>query len=105
MDLRGAWEVLGYDLDELICALKSYPTVEERVEAAERACRKAKKIAKGKMAKNHPDVNQDPDAVSRFRNIQKAMEVITGDTEQLRESMQAIESLEPRGDLVILIYK
>jgi len=86
MDLARAWWTLGQDPKALIESMAKLPTRRERLEAAEKALDRAKKLAKEVSSRNHPDKHPgDPGASAKFREVQEALQSIIHHTAVLRE--------------------
>jgi hypothetical protein len=106
MTLDAAWRVLGKDPNELVSSMRKLPDLDARLLAAEAACEDAKRLAKGVMGKNHPDVNPgDPGAAVRFREAQDALESIRWHTQELREAVEATKNAPPRPSKSLIVIK
>lgn len=106
ISLEAAWKVLGKDSGELVSSMRQLPDLDSRLAAAEAACEEAKRLARGLMRKNHPDVNPgDPGAAARFREAQEALECVRWHTEELREAVKAVKEAPPRPSKSLIVIK
>ena len=107
MTLKEAWGILEKDLDGIMQFLSSLPDAKSQSEAIDRIYKKAKRIAKCLMAKNHPDVNRhDPLAPERFREIKQAIDTIEVHTEDFQKRVDKLMIRKPsKNDVVIIIGK
>lgn len=106
MTLETAWRALGKDPVELMASMRSLPDLDSRLSAAEAACEEAKKLARGLMRKNHPDVNPgDSGAAGRFREAQEALDCVRWHTGELREAVKAAKDAPPRPSKSLIVIK
>jgi hypothetical protein len=101
MTLGEAWIILGKNPQKLAEDLEQYPRLKDKVIAVEAAYVEAQKLSKKLMAKNHPDVNHDPDAADKFRQIQQALEVIRVGTEEFKTHVDGLVS--KKKDVVVVV--
>jgi len=107
MDLREAWVTLGRDPDRIMQLLSGIPDIHARAEAIESILKKARKLGKILMAKNHPDVNPGDDlAEERFKRIQLALTTIEAHTKTFQDKVKELTTRKiNKNDVVIVIGK
>lgn len=86
MSLSESWMVLGEDPEEIFNEIRESGDRDDRVKKAEFLLKRAEKVSKVLMAVHHPDKNPGDDrSLSKFKRIQRAIESIRFNTEQLKE--------------------
>lgn len=103
MTVWDAWKLLGRN-PQIIAGMLQESSLQNKAQVADDALDMARKLAKKLMAKNHPDVNPDPNAADKFKQIQDALAIIEVNTEDFKLKVdQAIE--KKKNSVVIVVDK
>lgn len=84
MTVGEAWACLGRDPGDVFRRIASHPTLDGRLQEAERALEEARKLARAMMAANHPDRGGD---TAMFLKAQGALKAIEQSTESFRDTV------------------
>ena len=87
MNTVEAWNILGEDWSRVVAAVSSVPSI-ERASIVDKLSTRAHKLARILMAKYHPDINKDSEAVSKFHRVQEALKVVETETENFKAKLK-----------------